>query len=336
MELNSKSVLINSIKFFFITVAVILLGLWLSNVIVVIGIVLMILSLGLLVYNLNNSYSEYKRVKHSEGKVKNGIALELYSNSSKVKKSITMFNGVREGEYKEFYKNGRVRYEAFYIKGKKHGSAQQFFEDGSIAFETTYENGVQKGDTLVFYNNGSVYREFTLDDREQYGRIIEYRRNGQIKFTWDGSQIKFYNVHGELSSEIGIEFSSEYEFSSYSSDWRNFLTKCSPSGPWYDYNRDGSIKNQYVFTDGFHQDEQGNIKVDITLNIGSELESTFYASCRLVKAFHINFISDCAINRRSENVEQFNTTMMGPPGVYNGFSAEYFDIFTIGDILQKD
>ena len=40
----------------------------------------------------------------------------------------------------------------------------------------------------------------------------------------------------------------------YSSDWRNFLTKCSPSGLGTTIT-DGSIKNQYVFTDGFHQDD---------------------------------------------------------------------------------
>ena len=99
------------------------------------------------------------------------------------------------------------------------------------------------------------------------------------------------------------------------------MTKCAPAGPWYDYNSDGSIKNKYVFTDDFKMDDTGSIKVDVTLKVGTELESSFYASCRFVKAFHINFVSDCSIHRRSEKVEQFYSTIKGPPGVYNGFSA---------------
>ena len=334
MDQESKTGLMNSIKFFLIAVGIILLGLWLSNVIVIIGAVLMILSLVAVALNMKNIYTENKRQKYSEENIKNGIALELFPNSSKVEKSITLVNGVRNGEYKEFYKNGRIRYEAFYMNGKKHGSSQEFFENGSLAFETSYEYDVQKGDSIVYFKNGAVYREFTLDDSQQYKGIIEYRKNGEVKFEWNDNLIKFYNANGALSSQISIEVSSEYEFSSYSSDWRNFLIKSSPVAPWYDYNSDGSVKNQYVFTNGFTSDDQGNMKVEITLNKDSELESSFYASCRFVKAFHINFISGCAVNRRSEKVEQFNSTMKGPPGVYNGFSAEYFEIQTISDILQ--
>lgn len=334
MEISLKKILQNSIVLFAVCIVLTLLGILFSQILFGIGCTLSILALILLIRNSRNFFVAKKQYNLSEEVVSNGTAKAFYKDSTKLHKTISLVNGVRHGDYKEYHENGNIKVSVNYDSGKYHGPYLEFYSNGNIAFETYYNLGIQTGETKLYYKYGQLFREVKLGDNSEYLDVSEYRLNGKLKFTCKYDRISFYNFSGKLSCELFISMPSQYKFSNYSSDWNHFLTHCAPTASWLDYNENGTVRNSYQFVSGFQSDKSGFQQVNITSNVGTHSESSILANCKISKGFHVNFISDLARSRMTKEHFQFNTTMKGPPGAYNGFKVAYYDICSISDVLQ--
>lgn len=61
--------------------------------------------------------------------------------SGKIKVKGKLINNRQEGEWLEYYSNGKIRRIINYQEGKKHGKATEFKDDGEIDFCLDYFHG---------------------------------------------------------------------------------------------------------------------------------------------------------------------------------------------------
>ena len=50
-------------------------------------------------------------------------------------------NGLRNGKGKEYFINGKLKFEGEYINGKRNGKGKEYYGNGKIKFEFEYLNG---------------------------------------------------------------------------------------------------------------------------------------------------------------------------------------------------
>ena len=108
------------------------------------------------------------------------------------------------GQIIKKYNNGQVKSIENFKNGKLNGEFKEFFEDGKLFQIATFKNGDMKN-IKVFYKNGNLKFEQNLKDRK--GKYRGYYPNGKLEVegeVFQGDEIglwKYYNENGSLSSE---------------------------------------------------------------------------------------------------------------------------------------
>ncbi len=67
----------------------------------------------------------------------------------------TLKNGYPHGAWKEWHKNGQLKFDKYYKNGEMDGSQKAWYMDGSIFFESIYDNGSLLNRT-VYNHDGSI------------------------------------------------------------------------------------------------------------------------------------------------------------------------------------
>lgn len=133
-----------------------------------------------------------------------GTSLKSYGSSGVPKEFITYQDGLMNGRYETYYKNGQINIEATYLNGKLHGAFKKWFDNGDKEIETTYKNGEMHGPYKEFtsyksrlvidsnYLNGKLhgaYKEwFGSDDK----KIEATYKNGELH----GFYTKWWAAYG--------------------------------------------------------------------------------------------------------------------------------------------
>ena len=100
----------------------------------------------------------------------NGIGKEYYDDG-KLKFEGEYLNGKRNGRCREYYDNGHLELEGQYLSGERNGKGKEYHYDGSLWFEGEYKNGKKRNGK--FYENDWI-SEFELINGN--GEIKEYNR----------------------------------------------------------------------------------------------------------------------------------------------------------------
>ena len=106
--------------------------------------------------------NDYKRRsgKYKKGE-KNGKGCIFILNTDILIFEGEFLNGKRNGEGKEYYKDGKLKFEGKYLYGDRIGEGKEYFNKGNIKFEGEYLNGKRwngKG-----YNKDGIM-EFQIKD----------------------------------------------------------------------------------------------------------------------------------------------------------------------------
>ena len=64
-------------------------------------------------------------------------------------------NGKRNGKGKEYYLNGKLKFEGEYSNGERNGEGKGY-ANGKLIFECEYKNGKRNGKGKEYYNNGKL------------------------------------------------------------------------------------------------------------------------------------------------------------------------------------
>lgn len=114
-----------------------------------------------------NKNGVYKTVKWKNGNIQSE---GYYVNDS-----------IKEGLFKGYYQNGKLKYEANYHNNKPNGLTTQYFESGKKRSIATYKNGKRSGSGEGYYENGKI-KWYQLSNRKGKARFeIDFLEDGKIK-----------------------------------------------------------------------------------------------------------------------------------------------------------
>ena len=127
-----------------------------------------------------------------------------------------------DGHYKTYFKNKKEQVESEFniLKGERHGIYKEFYKNGKIKYESNYINGVQSGETKSYYNSGKIYRAFNLSNGEYEGETKEFYKNGDLKFICKDKKYTLYK-----KNNIICEIEYDYPFGTLfraKAVWKNF------------------------------------------------------------------------------------------------------------------
>ena len=93
-----------------------------------------------------------------------------------------MNSGIKNGEYKSFYENGKLKEFMVYENNLLNGKRISYWVNGLKKEENNFVNGAMRGENIFYYSNGAVRRRILFDDEgNRSGKWVEFDRNGKLK-----------------------------------------------------------------------------------------------------------------------------------------------------------
>ena len=110
-----------------------------------------------------------------------------------------IFKGHRNGKGKEYYYNGKLKFEGEYLNGKKNGEGKEYYDNGKLRFKGEYLNsyklrGKEYVNEILFYEGEYLYNK-------KFDGIIK-DENGIIELKNGNGKVKEYYSNGELEMEM--------------------------------------------------------------------------------------------------------------------------------------
>lgn len=81
---------------------------------------------------------------------------------------------IREGPYKEYYKNGQLQYELNYVDNQIHGLFKIYYENGILQKEINYINGKIEGQYKTYFSNGKLEQDVIFNDNNMITNYNAY------------------------------------------------------------------------------------------------------------------------------------------------------------------
>ena len=100
-------------------------------------------------------FSQSGKLLFSDGKIIDGNYKEFYIDG-KLKKEKTIINGQNNGSFKIFYPNGTIQSEAYFINGKMNGGYKVYSDSGKLIIEKNFMNGIANGYFREFDESGAL------------------------------------------------------------------------------------------------------------------------------------------------------------------------------------
>ncbi len=108
-------------------------------------------------------------------------ATEIYKNGYLLKKGIIDANGFYQGEWEEYYLNGKIKSKGTYKDGKKYGKWEYYFTTGKVEQKGAYgANGRYTGEWNWYYENGNLLRREEFRKGIEDGELAEYTLQGEL------------------------------------------------------------------------------------------------------------------------------------------------------------
>lgn len=98
--------------------------------------------------------------------------IETYFPNGNIK-SITITNGINQfGNHIEYYINGQIKNESYFVNGKINGPVKSYYKNGQLISEIQYSNGVPIGTYWVYNRKGKI-----IEERDAK---LKYNKKGKI------------------------------------------------------------------------------------------------------------------------------------------------------------
>ena len=151
----------------------------------------------------------------------------FFSNGKIVGEGIVKEDGLKNGDWKEYFQSGDLKAEGKYTNGIKTGKWTYYHKSGNVEQTGIYDkSGRPKGDWVWYYPSGNILREEAYLDGLLDGLMIEYREDGNII-----AEGEF--IEGEEEGPWIYEYGDHREEGGYSYGMRN--------GVWKYFSGDGSL-----------------------------------------------------------------------------------------------
>lgn len=142
---------------------------------------------------IDGYHSAYIQAEFKDG-FYNGKYAEYEYN--KLRCEGTYRNGHKEGTFKFYDSEGRVKEEKPYKDGKLDGVHRTFYTSGQLEREVNYKNGRQDGKDLYYDYDGTLRREHNYRDGRQVGKQYSF-----IQGSHEYYETSYYNEQGLQDGE---------------------------------------------------------------------------------------------------------------------------------------
>ena len=107
---------------------------------------------------------------------------EYYENGSLQCEYRTKY-GLKDGEYKEWYRSGNPFIQTTYVDDKRNGEYKLWYDikGGQIYEQTTYVDGKIHGEFKVWWDNGTLGMHCTYVHGIRQGECKEWDENGNLR-----------------------------------------------------------------------------------------------------------------------------------------------------------
>ena len=126
-----------------------------------------------------------------------GLIFTIFSFSLNAQ---TIFNPNFTGPQKEFFADGKPKYEVNVIKGKKQGLETFWYASGGLYIQTNYVDDKEHGVWKQWYENGQLKLEANYKDGQEHGTFTQYYENGQMRV-----QSNFVDGKKKVKKPLGIK-----------------------------------------------------------------------------------------------------------------------------------
>lgn len=109
-----------------------------------------------------------------------GKCVVYYSGTQLFKEEMTFREGILNGIYISYYKNGNIKRKGEYKDGKLNGSWQSWTSDGDKIYEVHYQNDTLSGNYISWYETGVIKERGEYAENRKKGVWVEYDEAGMI------------------------------------------------------------------------------------------------------------------------------------------------------------
>lgn len=114
--------------------------------------------------------------------------IENYANG-KPSRKFKRVNGKIEGLMVDYYPDGQIKAERYFVNDLQVGKTTLYYPDGKIKEVQYFENGLKNGGDTVFYPSGQVEFCVTLKDDKKNGYLRKWSHTNELiyeaKFVMD-------------------------------------------------------------------------------------------------------------------------------------------------------
>ena len=116
-----------------------------------------------------------------------------YHNTGRPKSSVNIINGVKEGVYREFDKEGNITISKLYEKdkiiaeggtvdpqGRQQGMWKYYYPDGSMKAEGSFKDGLRDGTWIFYYANKQIQQQGAYLKSQPEGNWKWFYPNGKL------------------------------------------------------------------------------------------------------------------------------------------------------------
>ena len=173
-----------------------------------------------------------RREYNEEGKI---IAGYIFTKGALTGEGIVDEEGIKEGDWREFYMDGTLRSVGTYVKGKPVGTWKYYFENSKLESEGKYtKTGALDGTWRWYFEDGSIRRVQSFVAGMEDGEYEEHDETGRLI-------VKGQYVEGLEEGEWIYDFVNYREIGNYRGGAR--------FGKWKSYYADGILRFEGEYID---------------------------------------------------------------------------------------
>ena len=83
---------------------------------------------------------------------------------------------------REYFDNGKLKYECPYRNGKIHGVITEWYKSGQLQRKEEYQNGEQQGIDKYWHKNGQLQWEHQYQGDKRHGVSRGWNENGKLEY----------------------------------------------------------------------------------------------------------------------------------------------------------
>ncbi|MGL5534834.1 MAG: hypothetical protein ACRDB5_02450 [Cetobacterium sp.] len=173
-------------------------------------------------YYLNGNLMSAGTLNHNNEYI--GMGWTFYENGQ-LKKICSYVDNLIDGEYKDYYDNGVLKTDSFYVLGKENCEFRSFYNNGQVECIIDLEDGKRCGQFLKYYKSGKLEDETYYANNAPISDSYLYYESGGLyaKLTYEeglrvGISQWFYET-GELKTINKYDLIEGYSYLNYSKSY---------------------------------------------------------------------------------------------------------------------